>query len=562
MQAARIAYFSMEIALDENIPTYSGGLGVLAGDSLRAAADLELPMIGVTLVHRKGYFRQELDVDGRQIERPCSWDPASSLEELPARISVEIEARRVLLRAFRFEVAGATGASVPVLLLDSDLPENAEQDRRLTDELYGGNARYRLAQEVILGIGGVRLLRALGYSELERFHMNEGHAALLGLELLDEQARARGRDMFDGEDIAHVRKLCVFTTHTPVPAGHDKFPLDLVRQVVGRPEIYQMHDVFCCDGVLNLTYLALNLSHYVNGVAERHGEVSQHMFAAYKIEAITNGVHVATWAAPSFQTLFDHYLPGWRGDGFSLRYALQIPRDAIATAHRHAKAALMDRVRESSRVTLDPEALTIGFGRRATAYKRATLLLRHPERLMQLAEAHGPIQVLYAGKAHPRDDEGKRLIAEIGRLGATLSGRLRVLYLENYDLALAKLMVAGVALWLNTPRPPLEASGTSGMKAAVNGVPSLSALDGWWLEAHIEGVTGWAIGTDHGSTAITDDERDAQDLYDKLERLIVPMFYTRVQEYLEIMRHTIGITGSFFNTHRMMQQYVAHAYRN
>jgi starch phosphorylase len=560
--APRIAYFSMEIALEEDMPTYAGGLGVLAGDTLRAAADLEVPMVGVTLVHRKGYFRQELDAVGHQVERPCPWEPASKLQELTPRASVEVEGRRINLRAFRHDVVGASGARIAVLLLDSDLPENAPEDRRLTDELYGGDTRYRLAQEVILGIGGIRLLRALGMRELERFHMNEGHAALLGLELLDEQARAYGRSMFNRDDVARVRKLCVFTTHTPVPAGHDKFPLDLARRVLGRPEIYEMRDVFCCEGVLNLTYLALNLSHYVNGVAERHGEVSRHLFAGYKIEAITNGVHAATWAAPSFQRLFDQYLPGWRLDAFSLRYALQIPVDAVATAHCDAKKALLARVKELSGVALEPAAFTIGFGRRATAYKRATLLLRHPERLAAIAAAQGAIQILYAGKAHPRDEEGKRLITEIRRVAGASSGRVRILYLEDYDLALAKLMVAGVDLWLNTPRPPLEASGTSGMKAAINGVPSFSALDGWWLEGHIEGVTGWAIGSDHGAAEGTDDERDAQALYDKLGQVIVPLFYRDPGEYLDIMRHAIGITGSFFNTHRMLQQYVAHAYRS
>jgi starch phosphorylase len=404
------------------------------------------------------------------------------------------------------------------------------------------------------------LIRKL-YPNVARYHMNEGHAALLGLELLDEQARVAGRARFQHDDVLSVRKLCVFTTHTPVPAGHDRFPFELVRQVLGRPEIYDMHEVFCCDGVLNLTYLALNLSHYVNGVAQRHGDISQHMFARYRIEAITNGIHVATWASAPFAALFDRHIPGWRGDSFSLRYALQIPRDAVSEAHSVAKAALLARVQALSGATLDPGVFTLGFGRRATAYKRASLILRDPDRLRQVCGRVGRLQIVYAGKAHPRDEDGKRLIQQITRAGEALRRDLGIVYLPGYDEELARLMVAGVDLWLNTPLPPLEASGTSGMKAAVNGVPSFSTLDGWWLEGHIEGVTGWAIGTDHGAAEAADDDRDAEALYDKLERVVLPLFYQQPDEYIDVMRHAIGVTGSFFNTHRMIQQYVAHAYR-
>jgi starch phosphorylase len=557
---ARVAYFSMEVAIASYIPTYSGGLGVLAGDMLRAAADLHVPMVGVTLVHRRGYLEQELDEAGSQQERPAPWSPEAWATPLPERVSVTLEGREVHVRAYAYELEGANDGSVWVLLLDTDLPENSEEDRTLTNELYGGDARYRLMQEAILGIGGVRMLRALGCVSLDRFHMNEGHAALLSLEVVDEGTRAAGRSNVEQADIERARKLCVFTTHTPVASGHDQFPLDLAERVLGRPEIKRMSEIFTCDGVLNMTFLALNLSHYVNGVAKRHQEVSQHMFGRYPIDAITNGIHVATWATPAFQALFDRAIPGWREDNASLRYALKIPRHSVQTAHLEAKRTLLDRVRHDSGQTMSEEVFTIGFGRRATPYKRAGLLLRDAERLSRLAREVGPIQIVYAGKAHPRDEAGKDMIREIVATLAHLGENVRGVYLADYDMDLAKLMISGVDLWLNTPEPPLEASGTSGMKAAVNGVPSLSTLDGWWLEGHVEGVTGWAIGSRSQPRTGPDGVQDAENLYEQLERVILPTYYERPDEYMDVMRHAIALTGSFFNTHRMLQQYLTRAY--
>jgi glycogen phosphorylase len=560
VRLAKVAYFSMEIAVASDVPTYAGGLGVLAGDLLRAAADLRVPMIGISLIHRMGYLDQELDAAGNQTERPAPWSPEARATELPERVFVPIEGRHVELRAFRMDIAGAAAPTVPVLLLDANLPGNAPEDRALTDHLYGGDARYRLSQEIVLGIGGVRMLRALGCLAVERFHMNEGHAALLGLELLDESARAGGRARFDHSDVEHVRKLCVFTTHTPVAAEHDQFPLDMAAGVLGRREIFDMHEVFCCEGVLNMTFLALSLSHYVNGVAKRHREVSQQLFSKYRIDAITNGVHAATWATPAFQALFDRHIPGWREDNLSLRYALNISRRDVNAAHLDAKRMLFDRVRHDSGRRLDEGKFTIGFGRRATPYKRAGLLLSDTERLSRIAREVGQVQLIFAGKAHPRDEAGKQVIRDvIARLGR-LDGSIASVYLADYDMDLAKLMVSGVDLWLNTPEPPLEASGTSGMKAAVNGVPSLSILDGWWLEGHVEGVTGWAIGSRSQSRNSPDGERDAEDLYEQLERVILPLYYTRPDEYVDVMRHAIALTGSFFNAHRMLQQYLTLAY--
>jgi starch phosphorylase len=477
-------------------------------------------------------------------------------------VTVTLEGRTVQLRCWKYEVAGAGGAVVPVYFLDANLPDNSEADRALTDVLYGGDARYRLCQEAILGLGGVRMLRALGYDGLTRFHMNEGHAALLTVELLEEAARAAGRDTVVEADIEPVRSQCVFTTHTPVPAGHDQFPLDLVWQVLGRHEpLGNWRDAIAPEGRLNMTYLALNLSHYVNGVAKRHGEVSRLMFARYTIDSITNGIHAATWASEPFQHLFDRYIPDWRRDNFALRYALSIPQAEVWDAHTAAKKQLISFVNRETNAGMDADVLTIGFARRAATYKRADLLFHDLGRLKAIAATAGPVQVVYAGKAHPADQGGKELIQRIVRAREAVRPEVRVAYLGNYDIALGRLLTAGADLWLNTPEVPLEASGTSGMKAALNGVPHFSVLDGWWVEGCIEGVTGWAIGGDHSGPAEKSDRaRDAASLYDTLEQRILPLFYHDREKFIEIMRHAIGLNGSFFNTQRMMQQYVVKAY--
>ena len=561
MNDKSVAYFSMEIAVEPAMPTYSGGLGVLAGDTIRAAADLNVPMAAITLLHRKGYFHQRLDSSGSQKEEPESWIVENRLEEMPVRATVILEGRTVHLRSWRYEVRGNGSFRVPIYFLDADLPENSEWERSLTDFLYGGDLHYRLCQEVVLGMGGVRMLRALGYENIERFHMNEGHASLLVLELMDEEARRAGRQSITHDDVEAVRKKCVFTTHTPVPAGHDQFPMDLVQRVLGRRDVYDMKEVFCCEGRLNMTFLGFNLSHYINGVAKRHGEISRLMFARYVIDSITNGVHATGWTAKPFADLYDQYIPGWEQDNFSLRYALSIPRERIWQAHLAAKKQLLDRVNGETALGMDVDVLTIGFARRSATYKRGDLLFQDIERLRQIATRTGSFQVVYAGKAHPQDQGGKEIIQRIFRFKEQLNGDVKIAYLENYDLELGRLITSGVDLWLNTPEPPLEASGTSGMKAALNGVPSLSMLDGWWIEGHIEGVTGWSIGENgRGIGEEIDRSKDAACLYDKLEHVILPLFYHDRDRFIDVMRHAIALNGSFFNTQRMVQQYVLNAY--
>ncbi len=559
-QERSVAYFSMEVALEAKIPTYSGGLGVLAGDTIRSFADLKLPAAAVSLVHHKGYFNQKLGPDGWQTEEPAEWVAKNFLEEMKERVTVMIEDRRVQLRAWKYEVTGIDDFKIPIYLLDSDLPENSEWDRTLTHYLYGGDTHYRICQEVILGIGGVRMLRALGFNDIQRFHMNEGHASFLTLEVLNEELKKANKTEIGTDEIEAVRKKCVFTTHTPVPAGHDQFPLDMVHRVFGPHPAFDKKEIFCCEGVLNMTYLALNLSHYVNGVAKKHGEVSQHMFTRYKIDSITNGVHASTWTSKPFQALFDKYIPGWREDNFSLRYALNIPKEEVWDAHSQAKASLIEYVNQTTQAGMDPNVFTLGFARRAAVYKRGDLLFDDLERLKRVSSKVGPLQIVYAGKAHPQDQEGKELIKRIFQIKKALSNDIRIAYLENYDMELGKLITAGVDLWLNTPEPPMEASGTSGMKAALNGVPSFSVLDGWWIEGCIEGVTGWAIGQNGRQTEKASRPQEAQSLYDKLEWDILPFFYRNRRAFINVMFHAIALNGSFFNTQRMVQQYVLKAY--
>lgn len=551
------AYFSMEFGIDPAMPTYSGGLGVLAGDTMRAAADLGLPMVGVTLLHRKGYFRQRLDKQGNQIESDAEWSPAQHMERLPLRVMVTISGRPVQVQAWRYQVKGESGHIVPVYFLDTGLAENSPWDQTITDHLYGGDRHYRLCQEVVLGLGGVMMLRVLGHQRIKAYHMNEGHSVFIALALLEERSWGQGLSAVTAEDREAVRQRCVFTTHTPVPAGHDEFSFDLVREVLGEERTRFLRSMeFCPNGTLNMTNLALNFSRYINGVSMRHEEVSRSMYTSYRIDSITNGVHAPTWVSPAFLELYDRYISEWRRDNNYLRYALRIPVEEIWRAHCQAKQELLAEVARLTGVKLDPDVMTIGFARRATAYKRSDLLFWDIKHLREIAQ-RAPLQVIYGGKAHPTDGMGKDVIRRVHAAASALAGKIPVVYLEEYGMALAKYLVGGVDLWLNTPQRPQEASGTSGMKAALNAVPSLSIVDGWWTEGHVEGVTGWAIGEGYQDN---NSEKDAASLYDKLDKVILPMFYGNRNSYVSVMRSAVALNGSYFNAQRMVLQYMQNAY--
>lgn len=553
----RIAYFSMEIALQNDIPTYSGGLGVLAGDTIRSAADLEIPMVAVTLVSRAGYFRQELDADGNQIEQPDYWQPDTVANPLQAKIAVDIEGRPVWISGWLYILKGHMNGRQPVILLDTDVQENHPDDRLITHYLYGGDEAYRLKQEIVLGIGGLRMLQALGFNVRE-YHLNEGHSALLTIELLRRYAYPQ-EDLRSGEspyDFPEVRELCNFTTHTPVEAGHDRFSYDLVWRILGEEIDRATLKRLAGEDALNMTRLALNLSEYVNGVAKRHAEVSRKMYPGYRVHAVTNGVHSFSWAAQSFIELYDKHLPGWcHVPEMLVRADCCIGDEAIWEAHCRAKEKLIAKVKALCHIGFDPHIPVFGFARRMTAYKRPDLLFSDLERLKHIARQR-PFQIVLSGKAHPRDQDGKRLITTLHRHIQELAGDIPMAFIPDYDMEIARVMVSGVDLWLNTPLRPLEASGTSGMKAAFNGVPNLSVLDGWWVEGCIEGITGWAVGDDTESS----NGNDAKSLYDKLERTILPLYYGDRSGWISVMKGAISKNASFFNSHRMMRRYAAEAY--
>lgn len=557
LHVPRIAYFSMEIALRSEIPTYAGGLGILAGDTLRTAADLNMNMVAVSLVSRAGYFRQTIDAAGQQNEAPQLWEPAQWATRMGAMVSIDLLDRMVWVSGWLYVLESPAGGRQPVILLDTDLMENQAEDRLITHYLYGGDDRYRLQQEAILGIAGVRMLQALGF-QVREYHLNEGHSALLGIELLRRYAFPLEEVRQDESpyDILSVRQLCNFTTHTPIDAGHDKFPYALVDEVLGPIIDKPLMQRLGGGDRLNMTLLALNLSEYVNGVAVRHAEISAKMFPGYHMRAVTNGVHPRTWTHDSFAKLYNRYLPGWcREPEILVRADHAIPDAAIWQAHQDAKNALFRHIIEVDGSHIDPDIATIGFARRMTAYKRPDLLFMDPDRLISIAQRH-PFQLVIAGKAHPRDETGKALIARVHAMAQRLKESIPIVFLPDYQMDLAKMLVAGVDIWLNTPLRPLEASGTSGMKATLNGVPNLSILDGWWIEGCIEGITGWAIGDDPDAST----ENDAASLYQKLETVVLPLFYGDRSAWIGVMKGAISKNASYFNSHRMMRRYAVEAY--
>jgi glycogen phosphorylase len=549
LKGQKIAYFSMEVGLTSEIPTYAGGLGTLAGDAIRSSADLKIPLVAVTLISRRNYFKQKLDQNGKQTEQSKEWNPQEFMSLLPNEVLVQIEGRPVKVRAWLYKYQSVTGGVVPVLFLDSDCDLNTPEDREITSYLYGGDEKYRLKQEAILGFGGVRMLDTLGF-RVRKYHMNEGHSSLLALELLSKF----------GDDADKVRELCVFTTHTPVEAGHDKFRYELVRGVLETADIATLKK-YGGEESLNMTCLALNLSKYVNGVAKRHQEISSKMFVGYEIHSITNGVHSFTWTGESYRKIFDQYLPGWAIEPELLAKMDIIPDCEIWQAHIEQKQDLIDYANQASDANLSSDVFTLGFARRATEYKRPTLLFSNLEKLRTISRK-GKFQVIFSGKAHPRDEGGKRLIEQIFSYAKQLKDDIEIVFLEDYNMDIASKMIGGVDVWLNTPHRPMEASGTSGMKAAHNGVINFSVLDGWWIEGWIENLTGWGIGPT--SNQILDDKnyslKEIEDLYNKLEYVIIPMFYDRRDEWIRMMKNSIGKIAYYFNSHRMMRRYVTDAY--
>lgn len=563
-----IAYFSMEIGISHDIPTYAGGLGILAGDLLKSFADMNAPMIGISLINSKGYFHQKINENGEQSEQPVDWDPNKFMVLMPNLVNIRVENREIHIRAWQLVIRGQGGHNIPIFFLDTNVDGNGDYDKTITSYLYGGDRQYRLMQEIVLGIGGIKMLDSLGYTNIKKYHMNEGHSALLTVELLKKTYKNRGETEEDHYDIQSVKDKCVFTTHTPIAAGHDAFDIQLFQKLLDGYVPKFALDRAIHNGMVNMTLLALNFSTYVNGVAKRHGEVTREMFPGYVINEITNGIHPQTWISPPFRELYNKYMPEWIKDPFTLRYALSIPKEDMLEAHMQAKKQLFEYILEKTGVTLDPLRFTIGYARRFTEYKRPDLILQDLNRLKQVSEKVGDIQIIFSGKAHVHDYKGKELIKKVIDIAKQINQencRIKIVFVLGYDMHVASKMVAGCDIWLNTPQRPLEASGTSGMKAALNGVPQASTLDGWWIEGCVENITGWSLGLhpeDPGFKEDLDMIDEAKDLYNKLETLIIPTFYGNKDKWADIMRHCVAINASFFNSYRMAQQYMANAYMN
>lgn len=554
-----VAYFSMEIGLDSAIPTYSGGLGILAGDTIKSFADHGFPAVAVTLIHRQGYFQQQIGKDGMQNEAYPAWDPAEHMKKLKAKkpVTIKIAGEDVEVQAWLYRQEGQTGEVVPILFLDTNVPANKKSHiKKYTHHLYGRNVDYRIAQEMILGIAGPMMLEALGYNNIKKWHMNECHSAFLAYHRLKEL-----------KDVDLVKDTCVLTNHTPVGAGHDNFRYDDVARMMGRDDANELFGIAEADGKLNMTRLALKLSGYVNAVAKRHGEIAREQFPEFNVDHITNGVHSLTWTSYFLQQLFDKRMPGWSLNPMKvLTKAVDLDDYELLDAHRNAKRELLRHVnRIFPQVNMDPDVLTVGWARRFSDYKRADLLFHDAARLEKIAR-DGPVQFLIAGKAHPQDDESKKTIQTVIKNIMELSGKTKIAFLPNYNMEIGAMLTAGCDVWLNTPNPPWEASGTSGMKALHNGTVNLSVIDGWWCEGHKEGVTGFSIGPFRdvllGNHRNDPQERaeDAEDMYTKLEKIIIPAFYKKKRQWAKLMKNSIAL-ASYFNTSRMVQEYWDKAYK-
>ena len=535
----KIAYFSAEIGISAKLPTYSGGLGVLAGDHIKAAADADLPMCAVTLLYKEGYFKQRLDDEGNQTEVYPRFDPDPLLRKLPIKFTLPLRKRDVWIQVYQYKYTGLTGHEIPIYFLDTDLEENFEDDKAITLRLYSGDKDNRILQEAILGFGGIKLLDELQYNNIETYHMNEGHASFIIMELLKK---------FDGNS-DEVRRRCHFTTHTPVPAGHDEFAIQRCERLLDGllwKDISNINSIQ--NGRLHMTELGLHFSRSANGVSKLHGKVAQEQFPENKIGYITNGVYHPYWVGKEFREVFDDRLPEWRKDPNRLLNVGAILPEELIKAHQSHKDFLLGYANSQTQKALSNDVLTIGFARRAAGYKRALLIFRDLDRLIDIGK--GKLQIVFAGKAHPADGYGKSIIYDIVQNATKLFGEVKVIYLENYNLWLGKIITSGVDVWLNTPRRPNEASGTSGMKAALNGIPNLSILDGWWAEACKHGENGWGI----GNPKLVDDEADANHLYELLENEVIPTFYNNRDKWASMMIESI-ITGVDFTADRMIKDY-------
>jgi len=535
-----IAYLSMEIALENNIKTYAGGLGVLAGDILKSAAEKKFPMIGVTLLNRYGYFKQKINNSGAQIELIDRDYDFSLLKRLDTQVEIEIGSEKIKVGVWQYLIKGEKGFEVPVYFLDTNISGNKTKYKHLTDKLYGGNLELRLQQEIVLGRGGVKMIAELGFNSIKKYHLNEGHGAFAALELFNDNKEAKLEDR-----INQVRKKCIFTTHTPIQTIFDEFPIGLLSK-------NQKDFPFELPGLVknqkvNTIDLAMFFSSYINGVAKTHQKFLNEVFPQYKISSITNGVNSLFWTSPEFKKIYNEFIPRWKSNPSLLKKAQKINDKKIWSAHQKAKKRLLEYIKLEENVNWDENILTICFARRFTQYKQPLLLFSDIDRLLEILKNGGSVHIILAGKAHFRDTNGQDSIKRLYGFKKKYP-QLNIIFLKNYNLDLAQLLVAGSDLWLNNPQIPQEACGTSGMKAAHNGVPQLSTLDGWWPEGFKKNKTGWAI-------------NNVNDLYNSLKNEILPMYYGNKKGWIGIMKNVISLNASYFNSDRVLDQYINEAYK-
>ncbi|HJZ05657.1 hypothetical protein A2634_05270 [Candidatus Amesbacteria bacterium RIFCSPHIGHO2_01_FULL_48_32] len=549
-----VVYFSLEFMLETDVPTYAGGLGVLAGDLMRSCADLGIGAIGMSIVYSGDTFSQTINADGTQSFTKQDWQKLDQLTKLPQVVELTIANTKVLVGCWRYDIVGLSGYVVPVYLLDTNLTQNPPWVREITRNLYeGGEAR--LAQEIVLGIGGVKMLRTLGIERAKTYHLNEGHCGFVPLALLPE-------NNYQDE---LVRQMCVFTTHTPIPEGHDRFSYELAYKFGGSYLPWHIKKL-AGENEMSMTHLAMNLSRKNLAVSRKHQVVSEQVFPGYKFGYVTNGVHHRSWTHNYLQDLYNQVIPGWLENPETLADApALVPDDLLWNAHIECKKKLITYVNRHLTTALlvagdylfDENTLTISLARRPVAYKRPLLLYHDIERFVRIGA--GRIQVIQCGKSHPDDDVSQGFVRQIVDLSKRFKEVLKIVFLENYSPKIARLLVNGSDVWLNTPKRGLEASGTSGMKAAMNGVINLSIPDGWWIEAvEIDRLAGFSIGT-AGET--NDDSTDADIVYEKLEMEIIPMYYENRGEWIGRMKRAIAL-GAYFNTHRVVKEYRQKVWRN
>lgn len=533
-----VAYLSMEIALENNIKTYAGGLGVLAGDFLRSAARKNFPVVAVTLINKQGYFKQKISSAGDQIEQIDRDYDFSKFKKLPNEVTLNIGCDAVKIGVWEYSIKDGE-SEVPVLLLDADIRGNKAIYKKLTAKLYGGDLETRLRQEIILGFGAVKMLAELGYKDIETYHLNEGHGAFAAIGLFND---LEGET--DEERIKKVKEKCVFTTHTPIKTIYDEFPLEMVLK--NQPDFPRQLSALINNNQVSTLEMGLYFSRYINGVSLAHQKLLHNIFPDYRFSAITNGVDSLFWTAPEFKKIYDKYLIGWRDDYRLLKMAGKISDDEIWQAHQKAKKRLLEYIKERYKLDWREDILTICFARRFTEYKQPLFILSDIERLLEITDQGERIQLIFSGKAHLRDLNGQRMIKDLNQIKKKYK-KLKLVFLENYGLDLARLLVAGSDVWLNNPLPPQEACGTSGMKAAHNGVMQISTLDGWWPEGFKSGKTGWAI-------------NNADDLYEIIKKEVLPLYYRKPEAWRAMMKNAISINASYFNSDRMLKQYIDEAY--